>query len=431
MTKLDSRIPGFYNKSMEERLQLVKELLPIEEAEWKKIHKETAGLPLEVADRMVENVIGTFELPLGIATNFTINGIDRLVPMVVEEPSVVAAASNMARIAKGSGGFQTSYTGSLMIAQMHILDVEDLEGAEQKIVAAKQDLLDQANTYDKTLIRLGGGARDIEIRRIRLRNGDEILALHLIVDVLDAMGANTVNTMTEKLTPEIEGLTGGKVLLRILSNLAAYRLAKAVVSVPVEEMASEGFSGEEVAKRMVLANEIAVADPYRAATHNKGIMNGIDPVIVATGNDWRAIEAGAHAYAAESGQYRALTEWEIVDGHLRGTLELPMAVGIVGGATKTHPTARLCLEIADIHSSSDLAQLIAAVGLAQNMGAIKALATEGIQRGHMALHARNIAVQAGASGEQIDWLTKQMVAEKEVSIDRATEILEQANKNGK
>ncbi|MTD30685.1 hydroxymethylglutaryl-CoA reductase, degradative [Planomicrobium sp. YIM 101495] len=425
MKDLNSRISGFYNKETEERQQILKERLNLTDGQLEKLQTDSAGLPLDVADRMIENVVGRFQLPFGIATNFTVNGQDYLIPMAVEEPSVVAAASNMARIARESGGFQTSYTGSIMIAQMHILDLNDTNEAQQKIQDAKQTLLDQANTFDKTLTSLGGGAIDIELRTLQLRNGEEVLALHLLVDVLDAMGANTVNTMTEKLTPEIEQLTGGKVLLRILSNLASYRLAKATVSIPVEHLATEGFSGEEVAKRMVLANEIAWADPYRAATHNKGIMNGIDPVVLATGNDWRAIEAGAHAYAARDGQYRALTEWQLEDGQLKGVLELPMAVGIVGGATKTHPTAQLALEIMGIQSSSDLAQLIAAVGLSQNMGAIKALATEGIQRGHMALHARNIAVQAGASNEQIDWLTKQMVSEKNVHIDRAKELLQQ------
>ncbi len=428
MEKFSSRIAQFYNKSIEERLELVKTSTDMGE-EIGKISADTKGLPLEVADRMIENVVGTFQLPLGVATNFTINSKDYLIPMAVEEPSVVAAASNMARIARKSGGFKTSYTGSLMIAQMHILDLQDLDLAIQSIQEAKPRLLESANSFDKTLVRLGGGARDIELHHLELRSGEKVLRLHLIVDVLDAMGANTVNTMTEKLTPEIERITGGKVLLRILSNLASYRLAKAQVSIPVEQLATEGFSGEQVAKRMALANEIAIVDPFRAATHNKGIMNGIDPVVVATGNDWRAIEAGAHAYAARDGQYRALTEWIVEDGYLNGTLELPMAVGIVGGATKTHPTAQLCLEIMGIQSSSELAQLIAAVGLSQNMGAIKALATEGIQRGHMALHARNIAVQAGAGKEQIDWLTQQMITEKNVHIDRATELLKQSETN--
>lgn len=429
MQKLNSRIPGFYNKDLNERMELVKDALDLNASEMNKINFDTAGLPLDVANRMIENVVGTFQLPLGIATNFTINGKDYLIPMAVEEPSVVAAASNMARIARESGGFQTSYTGSIMIAQMHVLDIEDVERAKVLIQEEKEQLLEKANSFDKTLVDLGGGARDIEMRNLQLRNGDQVLALHLIVDVLDAMGANTVNTMTEKLTPEIERITEGKVLLRILSNLASYRLSKASVSIPVKMLETEGFSGEEVAKRMVLANEIAIVDPYRAATHNKGIMNGIDPVIVATGNDWRAIEAGAHAYAARDGQYRALTEWTLENGRLNGTLELPMAVGIVGGATKTHPQAQLCLEILGIQSSSELAQLVAAVGLSQNMGAIKALATEGIQRGHMALHARNIAVQAGAETDQMDWLTQQMVTEKDVSIDRAKELLKKFKNN--
>lgn len=424
MTTTGSRLPQFYKKSVEERIELLKEMAVLDQ-ETLAILTEPEGLPIDVADRMIENVIGNFELPLGIASNFIINGKEILIPMAVEEPSVVAAASNMARIARKSGGFETSYTGSIMIAQMHVLNLEDPEKAREVIEASKQELLEMANSYDQTLHSLGGGAKDIEMRVLHMRNGDPVLAIHLIVDVLDAMGANAVNTMTERLTPKIEQLTNGSVLLRILSNLAAYRLAKATVRIPVEHLETDEFSGEEVARRMEQANEIAVIDPYRAATHNKGIMNGIDPVIIATGNDWRAIEAGAHAYASLSGQYRALTEWHVEDGVLTGSIEIPMAVGIVGGATKTHPAAQASLKLMGVESSSELAQIIAAVGLSQNMAAIRVLATEGVQRGHMALHARNIAVQAGAEKDQIDWLSNKMVEMKDVRIDTAKKLLQE------
>lgn len=423
MTELNSRIAQFYNKSVDERLEIISNMTGMDEKD-KEVISFSNGFSANVADHMIENVIGGFQLPLGIATNFKINGKDYLIPMAVEEPSVVAAASHMAKLTRDSGGFETSYSGSVMIAQIHVIDIIDPFGAKHALYKRKDELLSLANSCDETLVSLGGGAKDIEIRVLDQSQGNPVLALHLVVNVLDAMGANAVNSMAERLAPLVASITNGKVLLRILSNFAEYRLVRVRTQVSVEQLATEEFTGEDVANRMVEANRIAIIDPYRATTHNKGIMNGIDPVVIATGNDWRAIEAGAHAYAAKSGVYRALTDWERNEaGDLVGTMEIPMAVGIVGGATKTHPAAQLSLKIMNIDSAEELAQVIGAVGLAQNMAALKALSTEGIQRGHMELHARNIALQAGASSEMIDWVAEKMIQQKSVSIDQAKKFL--------
>lgn len=419
----NSRIPKYFKMSIEERQSALALALSVDKDKLDLLVNYEKALPLSIADTMIENVIGTFQLPFGLATNFTLNGTDVLIPMAVEEPSVVAAASNMARIARKSGGFTTIYKDSIMIGQMHVINVNNIGDAQEKVTTAKTELIAKANSFDKTLVALGGGVKDIVLRTLELGTGEKVLTIHLHVNVLDAMGANAVNTMAERLTPDIERLTGGTVLLRILSNLADQRLTTAKVAIPFNDLDTDDFNGSEVAKRMVLANEIALADPYRAATHNKGIMNGIDPVLIATGNDWRAIEAGAHAFAARDGQYRALTKWTIQDETLHGELTMPMAVGIIGGATKTHPTARLSLEMMNIQSAADLAQLVVAVGLAQNMGAIRALATEGIQRGHMTLHARNIASQVGRNAEEIDWLEAQMIEHNDVRMDAAKEFL--------
>lgn len=418
-----SRIDGFYKMSVSERLDVVAELTRIDRSELE-VLCSNEGLKTDTADRMIENVVGTFPLPVGIAANFTVNEKDYLVPMVVEEPSVVAAASFMAKISRASGGFQTSYSGSIMISQIHVTGVSDPYGARLKVYQHRDELLAEANKYDQTLVSLGGGANDIEVRVLEDSQSGFILVIHLIVNVLDAMGANAVNTMAERLAPRIEQITKGKVILRILSNLADRRVSRARVAIPTKNLETSEFSGEEVARGIVRAYQIADVDPYRAATHNKGIMNGIDPVVVATGNDWRAIEAGAHAYAARTGRYRSLTTWEINStGDLVGTLEVPMAVGIVGGATKTHPLARLSLKILGIDSADELAQVIAAVGLAQNMAALRALSTEGIQRGHMELHARNIAVQAEIPAEAVDFVVSEMVRLKDVRVDKARELL--------
>jgi len=383
------------------------------------------ALPIELANGMIENVIGTFELPVGIATNFTINGRDYLIPMAVEEPSVVAAASYMARIVRTCGGFQTSSSAPIMRAQVQVLGVTDVHGARARVLRARDEIIAAANAKDRVLISLGGGCRDVEVHVFESTPVGPMMAVHLIVDVRDAMGANTVNTMAETVAPLIEKVTGGTVRLRILSNYADLRLARAMVSVTPEALKTEEYAGERIAQGIVEACAFAIVDPYRAATHNKGIMNGIDPIVVATGNDWRAIEAGAHVWASRSGRYTSLTNWEIdTKGNLVGTIEMPMALGLVGGATKTHPAAQAALKILGVKSAQELAEVTVAVGLAQNMGALRALATEGIQKGHMALHARNIAIVAGAAGDEIEKVAAALAADHDVRVDRAKEVLE-------
>ena len=425
MAVKNSRIGGLYNKSVNERLAIVKDIVGLSDAEEEHI-ASGQSLNTTMADRMIENVVGVYPLPFGIATNFVINGRDYLIPMVVEEPSVVAAASFMAKLTRDHGGFQTSYSGSLMIAQMHVINVDDPYGARLTLLQHRDMLLTQANALDQTLVGLGGGARDIEVRILEGTKIGTIMAVHLIVDVLDAMGANAVNTMAERLAGEIERITNGQVLLRILSNLADLRLARARVAVPLRVLDTEGYPGDAVAAGIVEAYRVADADPYRATTHNKGVMNGIDPIVVATGNDWRAIEAGAHVYATRTGRYRPLTTWERnAQGLLVGTLEVPMAVGIVGGATKTHPLAQLSLKILGVETAAELAQVIVAVGLAQNMAALRVLSTEGVQRGHMELHARNIVIQAGVPSAAADWVIAEMVKAHDVRVDRAKEFAAQ------
>jgi hydroxymethylglutaryl-CoA reductase len=384
----------------------------------------TGGLSPEAADHMIENVIGLYSLPLGIALNFSVNGRDVLVPMTLEEPSVVAGASFMAKLARAGGGFTATTTDPLMIGQMQVIQVPNLEEARLKLYEHKADLLAEADSIDPVLKKFGGGARDLEIRSFESSPIGGFLVIHLIYDVRDAMGANAVNTACERLAPRVEAITGGKVHLRILSNLADRRIARARCGVPVKELAFDDFSGEEVRDGIIAAYAFAAVDPYRAATHNKGIMNGVDSVVIATGNDWRAIEAGAHAYAARSGRYTSLSTWgRDADGSLVGTLEMPMAVGIVGGATRVHPAAQAAVKLMGVRTASELAEIIVSVGLAQNMAALRALATEGIQRGHMSLHARQVAIAAGASGEMIEKVAAQMVSERVVRIDRAEEIL--------
>jgi hydroxymethylglutaryl-CoA reductase len=361
---------------------------------------------------------------LGIALNFVVNGRDVLVPMAIEEPSVVAGASFMARLARAGGGFHAHATLPEMIGQMQLLDVPDLPAARFAILEHKERLLSEAAGIDPVLKRLGGGPRDLEVRLIDSSPIGPFLVLHLIYDVRDAMGANAINTAAERLSPLVESLTGGRVHLRILSNLADRRLARARCTIPLDELAFGEYGAEEVREGIISAWAFAAADPYRAATHNKGIMNGVDAVVIATGNDWRAVEAGAHAYAARSGRYTSLSAWgRDADGNLVGTLEMPMAVGIVGGATRVHPTARAALKLMGISSAAQLAEIIVSAGLAQNLAALRALATEGIQRGHMGLHARQVAIAAGAQGVTIDRLARQLVAEKTVRVDRAEELL--------
>ncbi|MCL7384791.1 MAG: hydroxymethylglutaryl-CoA reductase, degradative [Thaumarchaeota archaeon] len=413
-----SRIPRFYQLSPEERLKYVAEFAELtpEEVELLKKH---GGLDLSVANRMIENVIGTFGLPLGIATNFLINGKEYLIPMVIEEPSVVAAASNAARMTREGGGIFSISTEPVMIGQVQVVGIKDIEGARFDVLKVKDEILRMANEKDPVLVSLGGGAKDLEARVVNSPEGP-MLIVHLLVDVRDAMGANAVNTMAEAVAPYISQITGGKVYLRILSNLADRRLVRAKTVVP-----KDAVGGEEVAKGIVYAWAFAAADPYRAATHNKGIMNGVDAVVIATGNDWRAVEAGAHAYAARNGRYEPLSRWELDEhGNLVGTLEMPLALGIVGGATKTNPLARICLKILRVKTASELAEVVGAVGLAQNLAALRALAAEGIQRGHMSLHAKNIAVMAGAVGDEVDKVAELMVKDGVIRLDKAIEILQ-------
>jgi hydroxymethylglutaryl-CoA reductase len=369
---------------------------------------------------------------MGIGLNFTVNGRDVLIPMVIEEPSVIAGASFIAKLARSNGGFIAESTEPHMIGQLQVLGIDNLHEAKQKILAHKEELIKFVDETESSLKKRGGGARDIEPRIIEDSPIGSFLVVHLIIDVRDAMGANAVNTACERLAPRIESITGGKVHLRILSNLTDRRIARAKCIIPIKELAftaqsgseTSDFTGEAVRDGIIAAYAFAAADPYRAATHNKGIMNGIDPVVIATGNDWRAIEAGAHAYAARTGKYTSLSTWgKDKDGNLVGTLEMPMAVGIVGGATKVHPAAQAAIKLMGVKTASELAEIIVSVGLAQNMAALRALATEGIQRGHMSLHARQVAIAAGATGELIEKVALQMVAEKVVRIDRAEEIL--------
>ena len=431
-----SRISGFYNLAPSERRQLVAEwaaMTPEQTAAAAQLLAAPGGLTLEQADKMVENVVGTYALPMGIATNFVINGRDVLVPMVIEEPSVVAGASFAARLARAGGGFHAETTEPLMIGQIQVLDLSDLGAAAAKILAQKQKLIDLANSTDPIVVSLHGGARDIEVRALPESPAGPMLVVHLLYDCRDAMGANMVNTACEALTPLVQEITGGRVNLRILSNLADRRLARARCVIPATALTTEEYPGELVAQRIVEAYAFAAVDPYRAATHNKGIMNGVDAVVMATGNDWRAIEAGAHAYAARDGHYRSLSIWSWVPSDpavgrasaLVGSLELPLAVGIVGGATRVHPLARLALAIMGVGTARDLAEIIASVGLAQNLAAIRALATEGIQRGHMALHARQIAIAAGAHPDEVDPVAAALVAERQIRTDRAQELLAQ------
>ncbi|HWQ57737.1 MAG TPA: hydroxymethylglutaryl-CoA reductase, degradative [Clostridia bacterium] len=411
-----SQYSGFYKLSIGQRLEEVAEFAHLSEEE-KQILLNTGNITHDTADHMIENVVGGYALPMGVALNFLVNGKERLIPMVVEEPSVVAAASNAAKMARGTGGFFASYTGSIMIAQIQILGVADPACARMRVYENKDKILAICNERDPVLVKFGGGARDIEVRVLKSEEGD-MLVVHLLVDTLDAMGANCVNTMAETVAPFLEGVTGGKVYLRILSNLAVHRLARARATI-----SKEALGGEDVVDGIVKAYRFAAADPFRAATHNKGIMNGISAAVAATGNDTRAIESGAHAYAAISGQYSPLSRWEKdAAGDLAGSLEMPMAVGLVGGATKTHPAARVAVKILGAASAREMAEAFAALGLAQNLAALKALATEGIQRGHMSLHARNIVSSIGVTGDAGDAIVKRMIEEKNVNAEYARKL---------
>jgi len=414
-----SRISGFYKLSPEERLRIVKEFASLTDEEVSLL-RDTGSLKIDLADRMIENVIGTFPIPLGVAVNFLINGKDYLIPMAIEEPSVVAAASYGARMAREGGGIFTSSTEPVMIGQIQSVGIKDPYRARMSILEAKEKILQKANEQDPVLVSLGGGAKDLRVKVIDTIVGPMVIT-ELLVDCRDAMGANAVNTMAEAVAPLIERVTKGRVYLRIISNLATMRLARAWAVIP-----KEAVGGEEVVDGIVNAYAFAAADPYRAATHNKGILNGVIAVVIATGNDHRAVEAGAHAYAAISGRYLPLSVWEKnEDGDLVGSLEMPMPVGTVGGATKVHPIAKIALKILGVKSARELSEVIVAVGLVQNLAALRALAHEGIQRGHMSLHARNIAIMAGATGDLIDIIAERMVEERKIRVDRAKELLEE------
>ena len=421
---INSRISGLRDHTPAERLALAAEGAGLDPDALGALSLE-GGLTLAQADHMIENVVGLLGIPVGVATNFTIDGSDRLIPMATEEPSVVAAASNAARMARGHGGFTTSYTGDVMIAQIQVLDAVDPHGTRFALLEARDELLALANEQDPMLVSLGGGAFDISVRVLPTRAGVQVV-LHLHVDVRDAMGANAVNTMAEAIAPRIAEVAGTRTLLRILTNKAELRLTRARAVFDAELL-----GGAQVVDDIVAASAFAEADPYRAATHNKGIMNGITAVVLATGNDTRAVEAGCHSHAARSGQYAALSQFEKdADGNLVGTLEVPLAVGLVGGATRAHPTAQASVKLLGVETARELASVIAAVGLAQNLAACRALAAEGIQRGHMTLHARTIAASAGADVDEIGEVAARIVADKKIRVEHARDILAELRAGG-
>ena len=420
--KKSSSFVSFYKLSTDDRLKQVKEFAGLSEDEVKTIKSGT--LPFGAAERMIENVVGTFPLPLGIAVNFLVNDRDYLVPMAIEEPSVVAAASNAAKMARATGGFKASSTDPIMIGQVQLVKCPSPAAAEKAILSSKKEILALANQQDPTIVSMGGGARDLRVRILPSLTGTMVIA-ELFVDCRDAMGANLVNTMAEAVAPLLAKLSKGRVNLRIISNLADKRLARATVRIP-----KDALGGAEVVDGIIDAYAFAAADPYRCATHNKGVMNGIAAVCLATGNDTRAIEAGAHAYAARSGRYSPITSWhKDENGDLNGFIEFPAALGIVGGVTAVHPLAKICLKILRVKTARELGEVMAAVGLAQNLGALRALAAEGIQKGHMTLHARNIAIMAGAQGEMIDLVSARMAEERKVRLDRARELVEELSKS--
>jgi hydroxymethylglutaryl-CoA reductase len=410
-----SNIGSFYKLSLEERLSFVQEFSGLSDEEVQTL--KTGALPVPSAQRMIENVVGVLPVPLGVAVNFLVNDKDYLIPMAIEEPSVVAAASHAAKIARARGGFKTTSTEPIMIGQIQLVKCPSPRNAEKQILSSKQEILNKANQQDPTLVSKGGGAKDLRVRILPSLAGTMVIA-ELLVDCRDAMGANVVNTMAEAVAPMLEKLSLGNANLRIISNLADKRIARATAHFAKEDL------GGEVVDGIVQAYAFAAADPYRCATHNKGVMNGVIAVCLATGNDTRAIEAGAHAYAARTGHYSPLTRWSKDEkGDLEGSIEIPAAVGIVGGITAVHPAAKISLKILGVKTAKELGEVMAAVGLAQNFAALRALAAEGIQRGHMSLHARNIATMAGAEGEMIDAVAAAMVDEKKVRLDRAKELI--------
>lgn len=427
MTGRSSRIPGFYKLSLEQRIDRLAMNFELTPDEVNALRSQGA-LTLDIADKMIENVVGIFSLPIGLGLNFLINGKDYIVPMAVEEPSVIAAASSSAKIIRDAGGFITESDEPIMIGQIQVVNCENFEEAQERILSKKAEIIELANKTEPRMKARGGGAKDLDVRILGDYNEYpycKMLVVNLHIDTRDAMGANAINSMAEGVSGLIEEISGGKVYLRILSNLADKRLARAKVVIPPHLFDSPDMKGEDVIEGIVLAQAFAYLDPYRATTHNKGIMNGIDPVIIVTGNDWRAAESAAHAYAARSGTYRPLTDWRKDEkGNLVGILELPMALGIVGGSVKLHPMAQIALKFLGVKTARELGEVICAVGLAQNLSAIKALATDGIQKGHMALHARSVAVTAGASGDMVNVIAKELVKLKDIKVEKARELVE-------
>ena len=417
-----STISKIYKKSLFKRREAVAAWAELNEADARAL--QDGGLSPNEADLMIENVVGRFAFPIGIATNFLINGRDYLIPLVIEESSVVAACSYAAKLFRAGGGFVTSSDESIMIGQVQLLDIPNMHDAAGNILRGREALLQRANETAGSIIARGGGAVDIETRVFADSAAGAMLVVHLHFDTCDAMGANAINTALEQIAPMLEELSGGRANLRILSNLSDKRKARATGRIPLDALATAEMGGAAVADAIVEAAVLAEIDPYRAATHNKGIMNGIDGLMIATGNDWRAVEAGAHAFAARGGQYTSLSKWRKDDqGNLRGSIELPMAVGIVGGATRVHRGAQVALKILGVGSARELAEIAAAVGLAQNLAAIRALATEGIQRGHMRMHARQIALAAGADEEDVHEVVRIMIAEGKIRPERAKELV--------
>ena len=417
-----SALSGFYRLPMAERQRIA--------ADWGKLSSDEirllqqGGLPLETADQLIENVIGIYSLPFALATNFRVNGVDRLVPMVIEEPSVVAACSYAAKLFRQGGGFQASSDEPIMIGQIQLLDIDDLCAAESNLRECEAQILARADETAGSIMARGGGAIGLEFRHFHDTPIGNMLVMHLLFDTRDAMGANAINSALEHIAPLVERVTGGRVNLRILSNLSDRRIATAGGVVRAVDLETDSASGAEVVSAIVEAGVFAEVDPYRAATHNKGIMNGIDALLLATGNDWRAVEAGAHAYASRDGRYTSLTRWRQDEaGNLKGEIALPMALGIVGGATRAHPGAQIALKLLGVESAGELAEIAAAAGLAQNFAALRALATDGIQRGHMRMHARQLALAAGANGEQVATVARQLVDEGSIRLERAKQLV--------
>jgi len=423
---LTSRLSGFHKLSMVERHEKLSQMLGLDEMDLAQLQGISALQP-GLANKMIENAVGTFSLPLGLGLNLQINGRDYLVPMAVEEPSVVAAVSFASKIVREAGGFSAEADDPIMIGQVQLTRYGDPTEATKRIVAAREALLALANSFHPSMVKRGGGCKDIEVRVLPAPEGprgEPLLVVHLIIDTQEAMGANLINTMAEGVAPLLEQLTGGKVFLRILSNLADRRLARATCRIPVEMLADFDMPGASIAEGIYQASRFALADPYRAATHNKGIMNGIDSAAIAAGQDWRAIEAGAHAFACRDGQYRPLSTWHVDDGHLVGRIELPMALGMVGGPIKVHPGVQVAMKILRVESARELSMVFAAVGLAQNFAAVRALGSVGIQKGHMAMHARCVAVTAGARGDWVEKIAELLVTAGHVKVEKAREIID-------